>query len=72
MLADLNTWHKDEKEYQKSAIGNTDNGHLPGMECRLKTDSPRTPMTWNQFRNFYAKVHNCLYDVSFTAQERQY
>ncbi|KAK8869600.1 hypothetical protein IAR55_000167 [Kwoniella newhampshirensis] len=64
ILTDLDGWHQDEQKYRKEALGFTgsDDGAtpLPGMLFRPRAGDDMRPMSWQEFRNFYAKCHNVL------------
>ncbi len=61
-MVDLDAWHQDENLYNKEALGGTENP-LPGMLFRAKPKESMKPMSWLNFRNFYAKCHNNLSKV---------
>lgn len=70
LMADLDAWHQDESRYKREGLGVTDpHGggespkQVPGMMFRPKPTSDMVPMSWQQFRNFYAKCHNTLAKV---------
>jgi THO complex subunit 2 len=73
-MADLDVWHSSQDRYNREALGidldvkkeeGKAAGHtLPGMLFRARAGAEMTPMTWEQFRNFYAKCHNALSNVS--------
>lgn len=71
-MKDVDVWHGDEAKYQKEAIGMPDmvvEGEepksLPGMMVKGKQQTQEKPMSWTQFRNFYAtRFHLPLYEVS--------
>jgi THO complex subunit 2 len=67
LMADLDAWHQDESHYKREALGISEDAaegqaqrQLPGMMFRPKPTSDLVPMSWQQFRNFYAKCHNTL------------
>ena len=69
-MADLDVWHQDESRYNREALGISDQAmedaeqkQLPGMMFRPKSNAVMNPMSWLQFRNFYAKCHNTLTTV---------
>ena len=71
MMADLDAWHQDEKRYRTEALGldraeGNEGKELPGMMFRSKKQAPLGAMSWQQFREFYAKAHNALAKVSST------
>ena len=75
-MADLDAWHQDELRYKREALGVSDEPsegekrQLPGMMFRPKPNSELVPMSWQQFRNFYAKCHNILTKVRSNLCER--
>ncbi|WWD16138.1 hypothetical protein CI109_100563 [Kwoniella shandongensis] len=64
ILTDLDAWHQDEQKYRKEALGLSTGDEaetpLPGMLFRPKAGDDMRPMSWQEFRNFYAKCHNVL------------
>ncbi|AFR93442.1 THO complex subunit 2 [Cryptococcus neoformans C23] len=67
ILADLDKWHQSENVYLKEALGISPNPieggeqkRLPGMLFRSKAGDDMREMSWQEFRNFYAKCHNVL------------
>ncbi|KAL7424172.1 THO2 plays a role in transcriptional elongation [Cryptotrichosporon argae] len=73
IMAWLDTWHADEKVYRLEALGLPDEDKskivtddapkpkgLPGMYFRRQKNEDLQPMSWVQFRNLYAKLHNNL------------
>lgn len=69
-MADLDAWHRDEARYKREALGVSDqttNGEeqrpLPGMMFKSAVGADNAPMSWKQFRNFYAKCHRSLAKV---------
>lgn len=71
ILADLDKWHQSENVYLKEALGISPNPteggeqkRLPGMLFRSRAGDDMREMSWQEFRNFYAKCHNVLTRVS--------
>ncbi|TYJ56712.1 hypothetical protein B9479_002643 [Cryptococcus floricola] len=68
ILEDLDKWHQSEEVYVKEALGITQSAsgeeeeskRLPGMLFRSKSGEEMKQMTWQEFRNLYAKFHNAL------------
>jgi THO complex subunit 2 len=67
IMSDLDSWHHDEARFKKEALGISGDASedakttpLPGMMFRLRRGHELKAMTWQQFRNFYAKCHNTL------------
>ncbi|PWZ01853.1 hypothetical protein BCV70DRAFT_150056, partial [Testicularia cyperi] len=62
ILSDLSAWHKSADAYNKDAIGQ----NLPGFQMRWHSrhggeDIPAADLlTWEQFRQVYAKWQDCL------------
>ncbi|EIW70014.1 hypothetical protein TREMEDRAFT_29485 [Tremella mesenterica DSM 1558] len=60
ILADLDAWHSDEARYKKEAMGISDTGTgetLPGMLYRARVGENLKVMSWNEYRNLFAKFH---------------
>lgn len=71
IMADLDAWHRDEALFKREALGlskdaeaDSEKKPLPGMVFRTRTGDEPQPMSWVQFRNFYAKCHTNLTKVS--------
>lgn len=68
LLTDLDAWYQDEDRYYKEALGGSKpeaGADLPeyplrGMYFRLSPDQPKRPMSWDRFKDYYAKLHNNL------------
>lgn len=68
LLADLDTWFQDEDRYHREALGgpkpepNADMPDYPlqGMFFRLTANEQKRPMSWDRFKDYYAKLHNNL------------
>ncbi|WVN86680.1 uncharacterized protein L203_101852 [Cryptococcus depauperatus CBS 7841] len=67
ILGDLDKWHQNEKVYLQEALGITsaikegeERKRLPGMLFKAKAGDDMREMSWQEFRNFYAKCHNVL------------
>jgi len=70
MLEVFHNWHADEKLYNKEAIGTSADGFVrPGLDTRNKNSDGivgLNSMNWRQFRNMYARLQDCLSQVSYT------
>ena len=74
MLEVFHKWHADEKVYNQEAIGASAGGHArPGLDTRNMNSEGvvgLNTMNWRQFRNMYARLQDCLSQVSWRSLTR--
>lgn len=68
MLEVFHAWHADEKLYNAEAIGTSVDGVTrTGLDFTKKNSDGHiglATLPWKAFRNFYAKIHACISEVS--------
>lgn len=68
ILVDVDSWHKDEKKYEREALGKVDDTSKPtlsGMLYQPKANLEPRHMIWTGFRTLVFKFHTGLFKVSY-------